>query len=135
MGMKPTSVKMLIVDDDLLIGAMLRDFFKQAGHHFEFFLAIDGEEAMKLCLEVHPDIIITDVMLPKMTGIELITQLRKLPEFAVTPIVAITAGNQAMQDAVHKAGAHMVLEKPIRRIDIIHRVDALLDATPFIPRL
>lgn len=132
--MKPKFVKMLMVDDDVLIVEMMRDFFKSSGNDYEFFMAEDGEEALQVCLEKKPDIIITDIMLPKMSGIELITALRAMPDFAVTPIIAITAGADAMKEAAKKAGAHMVLEKPLRRIEIVQKVDELLSATPFITR-
>lgn len=130
--MRPSTLKMLIVDDDEFIVTMLQEFF--SGLDYEFLTAADGEEALFKCIENRPDIIITDIMIPKMTGIELIKKLRKIPDFAVTPIIAITAGSQAMQTEAEKAGAHMVLEKPIRRAVLLSKVDALLHATPFIPR-
>jgi CheY-like chemotaxis protein len=130
--MKPTSVKMLIVDDDVFISIMLRDFFKGTG--YEILTAADGEEALKVCMEKKPDFIITDIMLPQMSGIELIKKLRSTDEFAVTPIIAFTAGSITMREDAKKAGAHLVLEKPIRRIDLLQKVDELLEATPFIPR-
>lgn len=123
---------MLIVDDDELIVTMLQDFFK--GLDYEFITAADGEEALFQCIENRPDIIVTDIMIPKLTGIELIKKLRKIPDFAVTPIIAITAGSLAMQEEAAKAGAHMVLSKPIRRAVLLKKVDDLLHATPFIPR-
>lgn len=130
--MKPTSLKMLIVDDDEFISIMLRDFFK--GKDYEIFTAADGEAALALCLEKRPDFIITDIMLPGISGIDLIRELRLLDAFAVTPIIAFTAGTEAMRHEAKKAGAHMVLEKPIRRIELQQKVDELLAATPFIPR-
>lgn len=130
--MRPSTLKMLIVDDDQFIVTMLQDFFK--GFDYEFFTAADGEEALRQCIEKKPDFIITDIMIPKMTGIELIQKLRKMSEFAVTPIIAITAGSSAMQAEAERAGAHMVLEKPVRRSTLLKKVDDLLHATPFIPR-
>lgn len=130
--MKPTSLKMLIVDDDELISVMLRDFFK--GKDYEIFTAANGVEAFKSCLEHKPDFIITDIMLPEMSGIELIKKLRSMNEFAVTPIIAFTAGSLNMRDDAKKAGAHMVLEKPVRRLELLQKVDELLEATPFINR-
>jgi CheY-like chemotaxis protein len=130
--MKPTSVKMLIVDDDLLIAVMLKDFFK--GLDYEIHTSEDGQEALRLCEELKPHIIITDIMLPGMSGIELIKKLRSMDEFAVTPIIAFTAGSIQMREDAKAAGAHMVLEKPIKRMELVQKVDELLHATPFIPR-
>ena len=123
---------MLIVDDDTFIAIMLKDFFKHKD--YEIFTAANGEEAFAICLEKKPDFIITDIMLPEMSGIDLIKKLRSMDEFAVTPIIAFTAGTSAMRDDAKKAGAHMVLEKTIRRVDLQQKVDELLAATPFIPR-
>ena len=130
--MKPTSLKMLIVDDDLLIAIMLKDFFK--GMDYEIHTAADGQEAFDLCQMLKPDFIITDIMLPNMSGIELIKKLRSMPEFAVLPIIAFTAGSSQMREEAKLAGAHMVLEKPIRRMELLQKVDELLHATPFIAR-
>jgi CheY-like chemotaxis protein len=130
--MKPTSLKMLIVDDDAFISIMLKDFFKN--QDYEILTAADGEEALTICLKHRPDFIITDIMLPQMSGIELIKKLRSMDDFAVTPIIALTAGSQNLREDASNAGAHMVLEKPIRRIELQQKVDELLHATPFIPR-
>ena len=123
---------MLIVDDDLLIAIMLKDFFK--GMDYEIHTACDGQEALDVCLALKPDFIITDIMLPTMSGIELIKKLRSMPEFAVLPIIAFTAGSSQMREEAKLAGAHMVLEKPIRRMELLQKVDELLHATPFIAR-
>jgi len=123
---------MLIVDDDLLIAIMLKDFFK--GMDYEIHTACDGQEALDVCLALKPDFIITDIMLPTMSGIEIIKKLRSMPEFAVLPIIAFTAGSSQMREEAKLAGAHMVLEKPIRRMELLQKVDELLHATPFIAR-
>lgn len=132
--MKPTFLKMLIVDDDALIGEMIKDYFKAEGIPYEFLAAGDGEEALKVCLEQKPDILITDIMIPKMNGIELIKRLRGMADFAVMPIIAITAGSEDTKTQAINAGAHMVIEKPINRKDLVKNVNELLLATPFIDR-
>lgn len=123
---------MLIVDDDRIISVMLQDFFKNL--NYTISTATDGEEALKFCIEQKPDILITDIMLPQMSGIELITKLRSMHEFAVMPIIALTAGSFEMQEEAKRVGAHMVLEKPLKRLELMQKVDELLHATPFIPR-
>jgi DNA-binding response OmpR family regulator len=131
--MKPTHLRMLIVDDDLLIGVMIQEFFKPE-ENYEVFLAMDGQEAWDMCNIHKPHVLITDLMLPKMSGIDLITKLRATDEFAVMPIIAISAGTPGMREMAKQAGAHLVLEKPIRRIELTQRVDELLAASPFLPR-
>ena len=128
--MRPTKLKMLIVEDDKLIGRLIKDFFKH--HDYEFLAAEDGEEALRLCLEQKPDVIITDLMIPKMNGVQLIETLRSMPEFAVIPIIACTAGGTDLQEQARTAGAHLVVTKPINAEELIKRVDELLMASPYL---
>lgn len=132
--MKPKTLKMLIVDDDSFISTLVRDFFTASGYNYDFITSEDGEEALQVCIREKPDVIITDLMLPKLSGIDFIATLRAMPEFAVTPILAISAGTEALKEEAKLAGAHMVLSKPIRRLDLLQKVDELLLATPFIRR-
>lgn len=129
--MKPAYLKILIVEDDVLIGKMIRDFFNHEGYPYEYLFAEDGEEALKICLTQKPDVLITDINIPKMTGIELIAHLRTLPDFAVMPIIAITAGSDELKALAVKVGAHLVLSKPLQRKELIQKVDELLSASPF----
>jgi two-component system, OmpR family, response regulator RpaA len=129
--MRPFYLKMLVIDDDPIISRMIRDYFA-ASQTYEFFHAEDGEQGLAIAIQELPDIVLTDLMLPKKSGIELIKELRRMEEFAVTPIVAITAGNEAMQDDAKQAGASMVIVKPFRRLDFVERIDSLVEANPFI---
>jgi DNA-binding response OmpR family regulator len=128
--MKPAYLKMLIVEDDTLIGTMIEDFFS-AKHTYAFFRAMSGLEALEIAKRELPDIIITDIMLPRMSGIEMILALRKLDDFAVTPIIAITAGNQKLQDDAKAAGASLVIPKPFSLKEMLFKVEILVAANPF----
>ena len=129
---RPDKIKMLIVEDDRLIGRMIKDFFEMEGESYVFLAAESGLEAFDLCLKEKPDVIITDLMLPGMDGIQLIRQLRELSDFAVTPIVACTAGGPTMESDAMDAGAHMVLAKPIDQKALVSAVDSLLKVSPFL---
>ncbi len=126
----PDYLKMLIVEDDLLMGQVIQDYF--SNRPYEFLIARDGEEGFVQAIKELPDIIIMDLILPKMGGVELIKTLRKRPEFAVTPIVAVTAGSPVVQEAARQAGAHIVLVKPFTQEQLIEQVDTLVLSTPFI---
>jgi DNA-binding response OmpR family regulator len=129
--MKPLNMKMLIAEDDLVIGRMVRDYFATTNQQYEFFLVGDGEEALEVAKRELPDIIITDLMMPKKDGVTLIAELRKMPDFEVIPIVAITAGNDSTKIKAIEAGASLVLSKPFRKTELIEKVDALVSANPF----
>lgn len=128
---RPKNIKFLIVEDDKMIGKLVRDLLsKNEGD--AFFSAVDGEEAWDICKREKPDVVITDIMMPKMDGIALITMMRSTPEFAVTPIIALTAGGEEVRNAAIYAGAHMVIRKPIPQEDLLKAVESLLVASPFI---
>jgi CheY-like chemotaxis protein len=132
MPQKPATLKMVVVDDEELIGKMISDFFAMEGDQYQVFTAMDGEAGWDLCQKVQPGFIITDLMLPKMSGIQLIKKLRGTLEFGAIPIIAITAGSMQLQQEAVQAGATVVMEKPLRRIALIQKVEELLFASPFL---
>jgi DNA-binding response OmpR family regulator len=131
---RPKGLKVLIVEDDKMIGNMIRQFLEGVDNHYSFFSATDGDEAWDICKREKPDIVITDIMMPRMDGIALITLMRSNPEFAVTPIIAVTAGDDDMKQAAAYAGAHLVLPKPIPEGELLAAVDSLLRISPFIKK-
>lgn len=131
---RPKGLKILIVEDDRMIGKMVRDLLSNWEEGHTFFSAVDGEEAWDLCKREHPDVVITDIMMPKMDGIALITMMRSQLEFSVTPIIAVTAGGEDLKNAAIYAGAHMVISKPIPEGELLKAVDTLLKASPFLKR-
>jgi CheY-like chemotaxis protein len=129
---EPQKLRMLVVEDDELIRKLVIAYFAQGP--YEFLEAEDGQAALQVALEHLPDVIITDLMLPKLGGAALIQTLRKMHDFAVIPIVAITAGTEELQAQAKQAGANVVLIKPLRAAVVIKSVEELLAATPFLRR-
>ena len=86
------SVVALVVDDSMLIRHTVCRFLEERGFAVES--ATNGQEALEALKRVHPDIIITDIQMPKMNGSELITAVKKQPALAGIPIV-IVAGRQS----------------------------------------
>ena len=104
--------KILIVEDDprniRVVVMALRP------HGYTLLEATDGEEALKIAVREQPDLIIMDIQLPKMSGLEVARRLRETPAFSHTPIIAITA--YAMKGDKEKAiesGCDAYLSKPI----------------------
>jgi CheY-like chemotaxis protein len=93
---------------------------------YEVREANDGVEALECVPEFHPELVVTDLMMPRMGGVELIQRLRSTPETAKLPIVAITAdssdqiGNRACQ-----AGAAVLLTKPVDMPLLLDRLRSL----------
>jgi len=117
----PSSGFVLVVDDEKLNRMLLRDPLEARGYEVEE--AEDGLQALQKIAARPPDVILLDLMMPKMDGIEVCGKIRKFPKTAHLPILMITAlsnrGDRLM--AIH-AGANDFLNKPIDVQDVILRV-------------
>jgi CheY-like chemotaxis protein len=89
----------LVVDDSMLIRYTVCRFLE--GRGFAVESATNGMEALQILEKVHPDLIVTDMQMPKMTGSELITALKKKPDTAKIPII-IVAGRASGFDEKEK---------------------------------
>ena len=104
--------KILIVEDNpqnmRLIEMTLR------GKGYNLFKAIDGEQALDMAFRERPDLIIMDIQLPKLDGLEVTRKLRQSPEFSHIPIIAITAyAMKGDEQKAIEAGCDAYLSKPI----------------------
>ena len=105
--------KILIVDDEADILEIVGYNLKKEG--FDVFTAENGKKAIEVAIEVNPDLIILDVMMPEMDGIEACEKLRKIPELSETVITFLTArGEDYSQVAGFDAGADDYITKPIK---------------------
>ena len=113
----------LVVDDSMLIRHMVCRFLEERGFTVES--ATNGIEALELLSHVHPDIVITDLTMPKMDGTEFVAKMRERPELAATPIVVLAAKSSAMEFS-HRPTAEFIIFKDI---DIEGQLGRALDAT------
>ncbi len=111
----------LVVDDSMLIRYTVCRSLEERGYAVES--ATNGVEALQILERVHPDVIVTDMQMPKMSGSELITALKKNPETANIPII-IVAGRASGFDEKEKR-ANFAIYKDI---DIQSQLDKALDA-------
>ncbi len=119
------AVKILIVDDEPDILEFLR--YNLAKEGFDVFTASDGEEGIKVAEREHPKLIVLDIMMPKMDGVELCRALRNRPEFSKTVIAFLTAREEDYsQIAALDVGGDDYITKPIRPRVFISRIKALL---------
>lgn len=123
--MKANNTKILIVDDEKDIIEFLEYNFKKEG--YQVYTARNGIEGKEKALSVKPDLIILDVMMPGMDGVEVCKELRDIPELDNTIIVFLTArGEDYSQIAGFEVGADDYITKPIRPRVLTARVKALL---------
>ena len=115
----------LVVDDDPVILQLLRVNFEMEG--FVVITAADGREGVARTKADRPDIVVSDVMMPRMSGIELVAELKADPETAGIPVLLLTAkAQQADIGAGIDAGADDYVTKPFEPLDLVDRVNRLL---------
>jgi len=115
--------KVLIVEDDDSMVAALRDGFEYEG--YTVALARDGAAGLRLAAEAKPDVIILDVMLPKMSGLDVCRDIRK--EGNTVPIIMLTARGQEIDKVLGlKLGADDYVTKPFGFLELMARVEAVI---------
>ena len=119
-------LKILAAEDDKLISASLCDALKSAG--YEAVPAYDGEEAVAKAKTEKPDLILLDIMMPKLDGISVLWELRSDPDTAKTPVVVLTnIGDVETISKIVEAGAVDYLLKSDQSVDdIIQKVKDVL---------
>jgi len=123
--METNNTKILIVDDEKDIIEFLEYNFNKEG--YQVFSASNGIEGKAMAIKIKPDLIMLDIMMPGMDGVELCKELRDIPEFENTLIIFLTArGEDYSQIAGFEVGADDYVTKPIRPRVLIARVKALL---------
>lgn len=123
--MKKTEIKILLVDDDIDILEVISYNLKQEGYHVT--TADNGKEAIKQAKKHLPHLIIMDVMMPEMDGIEACEQIRKIPELQNVLLTFLTARNEDYsQVAGFEAGADDYINKPIKPKVFISKIKSLL---------
>jgi len=114
----------LLVEDEKALSSIISDTLEEVG--FSILAAFDGVEGLKLFLKNRPDIVIADVMMPKMDGFEMVSKIRKADKN--TPVLFLTA-RSSIGDLVSgfEIGANDYIRKPFKMQELIVRVKALLN--------
>jgi len=116
----------LVVDDSLIGRHVVEAMLSSLSYNLEF--AVDGQEALDKAIELKPTLIILDIMMPKIDGIEVTKLIRKHEVISETPIIIFTAlDDKDTKNRALKAGANSVLVKPIRKMLLKETIEAILD--------
>jgi len=123
--MDTSEIKILIVDDEPDILNFVR--YNLEKENYWVYSATNGNDALKMALKINPHLVVLDVMMPGLNGIETCRAMRNLPVLQNTPIAILTAMNEAQSEATClEAGANDYITKPIRPKLLISRIQALL---------
>jgi signal transduction histidine kinase len=118
----------LVVDDDPVVCSLMRATLERDG--FKVIEAFDGVEGCRLYQEHRPDLLLVDVVMPRMDGYELCRELRSRPESAYVPIVVATSLDDVPSIArAYDAGATDFIPKPVNWLVLNHRVRYILRAS------
>jgi DNA-binding response OmpR family regulator len=128
---EPRPAKILVVEDEPNMVAGLRDNFEFEG--YEVITARDGIEGLERALQESPDLVVLDVMMPRMSGLEVCRQLRA--KRASIPIIMLTARGQEVDKVVGlELGADDYVTKPFSIRELLARVKAILRRTAVVPK-
>ncbi|MBA4370195.1 MAG: hypothetical protein C0418_01275 [Coriobacteriaceae bacterium] len=118
--------KVLLVDDDRFMRMLATAALRPLG--CEIVEAVDGEEALSAAAEHRPDVVLLDVVLPKLDGFEVLERLRAMPELAETSIIMVTtAGLPAEIQHGAEGGADGYVVKPFDHAELRAKVAELLE--------
>lgn len=117
--------KILVVEDNLDLLMLMQQLLKTKYH---VYIARNGIEAMKIVQEKELDLIISDVMMPEMDGIELTKTIKSDPNYNHLPIMLLTAKTQEEDETeALQSGADEYLRKPFRLVDLKLRIDNIIE--------
>ena len=117
--------KILVVDDNTDHRELMVIMLEAEGH--KIFTARDGSQGLEQIKTNHPDLVICDVMMPGVDGIEMVKVLRQLPEHINTPILMISAHGDVRANAI-QAGANRTIGKPFDLDELVNLVREMLPA-------
>src|SRR5215813_1218996 len=119
--------RVVVVDDDGRVRDLLIDLLEQ--EHYDVAQAVDGESALKLIQSCEPDLIVSDVVMPGMSGIELCRQLKQNPQTVYIPVLLISGIRSAKEYALEglNAGADDYLDLPFRPEEFLVKIARLTE--------
>lgn len=125
----PLGTSVLIIDDSKTMVAALGKMLRE--NQFSIFEALDGEAGLEVLRKHKPDLIFLDIILPGISGFEVLRRIRRSTYVGKTPVI-VMSGNEAATEEyyVRRIGADDFMRKPCSRAEVFSRVERLLDLQP-----
>ena len=121
---KADSIKVLVVDDEPKIVQTLQDRLEMTG--YEVLPAYNGKEGLEMAIEGKPDVVLLDVVMPVMDGLEMLELLRQQPDCQDIPVIMLTARSQASDIARAKAcGIADYIVKPFEIGELLVKIEKI----------
>ncbi|BAZ14567.1 two-component response regulator [Calothrix sp. NIES-4071] len=130
-GLESMPLTILVVDDDLGTRLSISDYLELSG--YSVIAALDGEEALTMVERYHPDLIVTDIVMPRMNGYELVRRVRQQPMFRLLPVILLTARTKTQERILgYQSGCDLYLPKPFELEELAAAIRNLLERSQII---
>ncbi|BAB76768.1 two-component response regulator [Trichormus variabilis NIES-23] len=130
-GVLSMPLTILVVDDDLGTRLSISDYLELSG--YSVITANDGQEALTMVEAYHPDLIVTDIVMPRMNGYELVRRVRQQPPFRLLPVILLTARTRTQERILgYQSGCDLYLPKPFELEELAAAIRNLLERSQII---
>ena len=118
--------KILVIDDDRVTLTMLEMILSR--HGYQVLSAKDGEKGLELALKAKPDVVISDMLIPKIHGLDICNKIKQDPQLKDTKIILMTAvyKGATFQFEAKESGADHFIEKPIDTNELLDKLEKLI---------
>lgn len=135
--MADTFKSILLADDDLTLREMYSEMLRTEGFTVE--MAKDGEEALQKATEMKPNLMLLDIMMPKMNGLDVLKKLREQPDTAEIPVIILTALIQDREklESITRGADGYIVKSETMPGDVVSKVKEIIEkksGTPAAPK-
>jgi DNA-binding NarL/FixJ family response regulator len=130
-GLPSMPLTILVVDDDVGTRLSISDYLELSGYCV--ITANDGQEALVMVETYQPDLIVTDIVMPRMNGYELVRRVRQQPQFRLLPVILLTARTKTQERILgYQSGCDLYLPKPFELEELAAAIRNLLERSQII---
>ena len=130
-GVPPMPLTILIADDDIGTRLSISDYLDLSG--YRVITTDNGIDALSMLEKHYPDLLVTDIMMPRMNGYELVRRIRQLSEFRLLPVILLTARTKIQERILgYQSGCDLYLPKPFELEELAAAIRNLLERSQII---